>query len=105
VFGVFGLAPAILLIRAKRNAKMTPRFVTALGFVITLGLSGCSAVGVATTVVGIGVGVASTGVHIGVGTTVRAVDLIVPDGAECEPADEPVDEYPEEIEDRDCVQD
>jgi hypothetical protein len=73
----------------------------ALGLVSTLGLGGCSAVGVATTAVGVGVGVASTGVHIGVGTTVRAVDLVVPDRAECEPADE----YPDEIEDEDCAED
>jgi len=80
---------------------MTARFVMALGLVSALGLGGCSALGVATTAVGVGVGVASAGVHIGVGTTVRAVDLVVPDRAECEPADE----YPDEIEDEDCAED
>jgi len=74
-----------------------------LGIAVALALSGCSAASVVGTTVGIGVGVgtsiASTGVSIGVGTTVRAVDLIIPDGDKCEEeAEEESADYPEDNE-------
>ena len=62
---------------------MAQRFAAALILTSALTLSACSAVGVATTAVGVGVGVASTGVRVGVGATARAADLVIPDGDAC----------------------
>jgi len=63
---------------------MAKEFVTAIVLAAAVALSACTAVGVATTAVGVGVGVASTGVRVGVGATARAADLIIPDGDACE---------------------
>jgi len=67
---------------------MARRFATLLILMAALAMSGCSAVGVATTAVGVGVGAATTGVRVGVGTTMRAADLIIHDGETCEERDE-----------------
>ncbi len=78
---------------------MANKLKLALGLAAALFLGGCTVIGVATTVVGVGVGVggeiAETGVHVGVGATTRAADLLIPDREPCEPGD---DEYPEDEE-------
>lgn len=78
---------------------MAQRFATALVLVTCLALPACSAVGVATSAVGAGVSVASTGVRVGVGTTMRAADLIIPDGDACEESDEADRDTSEEADD------
>lgn len=76
---------------------MGPVAKTAASLILALLLGGCTAVGVATTVVGVGVGVgtgiAETGVRVGVGTTMRVADIVTPDGEDCseEESDDPED--------------
>jgi len=79
---------------------MVKRFVSAIILAAAFGLSACTAVSVATTVVGAGVGVASTGVRVGVGATARAADLIIPDGDTCDEDDR----EDEAAEDEDCAE-
>jgi len=77
---------------------MRKRVVVGVLLALSFALAGCSVVRATGTVVGVGVGVASTGAHVAVGATVRAADLVIPDGKSC---DEDSDEAAAD-DDEDC---